>query len=68
MYYIDMEKETDDITKKRGRDLLPDSFESITEAAVFWDEHDSTDYEDLMTDVEFEVDIKRRIISSPLLP
>lgn len=40
---------------------LPESFDSISEAAAFWDSHDSADYEEMMTDVEFEVEIKRHI-------
>ena len=59
-----MQKEKD--KKKTTRDLLPESFDSITEAAAFWDEHDSGDYEDLMEDVEFEVDIKRRVFLVPV--
>lgn len=45
---------------KQKRDVLPEEFASISEAASFWESHDSTDYEDIMEEVEFEVDIKRR--------
>lgn len=38
---------------------IPDSFSSISEAADFWDNHDSADYNDVMEEVEFEVDIRR---------
>ena len=44
----------------KHRDPLPEHFKTIEEAAEFWDTHDSTDYEEYMKDVEFEVDIKRR--------
>lgn len=40
----------------RKRDPIPESFKTIGEAARFWDTHDSTDYEDLMRDVEVKVD------------
>ncbi len=45
---------------EKARDPLPEHFKSLEEAAEFWDEHDSADYEDLMSDVDFEVDIKRK--------
>jgi hypothetical protein len=64
-----MEKEKDKGKKKRNP--LPETFDSISEAAAFWDNHDSTDYEDIMADVEFQVDIKRHVylvpISGPVL-
>ena len=52
--------------KTKTRDPLPESFESISEAAAFWDTHDSADYEDMMIDVDFEVNIKRRIFWVPV--
>ena len=45
---------------KKPRSPLPEHFDSLEQAAEFWDTHDSADYEDHMTDVEFEVDIKKR--------
>ena len=48
------------------RDPLPEAFHSITEAATFWDNHDSSDYEDMMEDVDFNVDIKRRVYLVPI--
>ena len=53
-------------TKKRNR--IPESFKSIGEAAEFWDTHDTTDYEDLMHDVDLKVDIKRRSFLTALQP
>lgn len=47
-------------------DDLPDAFQSIAEAGAFWDSHDSTDYEDMMEDVNVEVDIKRRVYLVPV--
>jgi hypothetical protein len=43
---------------KNKRDLLPDEFKTIEEAAMFWDSHSLADYEDYQKDVEFEVDLK----------
>ena len=52
--------------KRKNRDLLPEEFNSISEAAAFWDSHDSTDHEDMMEDVNFQVDIKRRVYLMPI--
>lgn len=52
--------------QKKKRDPLPESFDSLAEAAEFWDTHDSADYEDVMSDVDFEVDIKRHIFFVPV--
>jgi len=64
-----MQKEED--RGKNKRDVLPKTFDSISEAAKFWDSHDSTDYEDMMENVEFQVDIQRHVylvpISGPVL-
>ncbi|MGB9178181.1 MAG: CopG family antitoxin [Pyrinomonadaceae bacterium] len=46
--------------KAKQPDPLPEEFNSIDEAAEFWDTHSSADYEEFMEDVEFEVDIKQR--------
>jgi hypothetical protein len=59
-----MQKGKSKLTNKR--DDLPDAFQSIAEAGAFWDSHDSTDYEDMMEDVNFEVDIKRRVYLVPV--
>ncbi len=40
------------------RDEIPDEFTSLTEAGEFWDAHDSSEYEDLMTPVEIEFDLQ----------
>ena len=42
------------------RDPLPESFASLEEAGEFWDTHDSADYEDLMEDVTFEIDLTEK--------
>jgi len=59
-----MQKEKTKLHKKR--DPLPESFDSLAEAAEFWDTHDSADYEDMMEDVDFKVDIKRHIYYVPV--
>lgn len=59
-----MQKEKDRGRKKR--DPIPERFDSISEAASFWDIHDSIDYEDVMEDVDFQVDIKRRVYLVPI--
>lgn len=51
---------------KRPRDPIPESFASIEEAAAFWDSHSTADYEDLMHEVHFDVDIQRRIFLVPI--
>ncbi|NIM10956.1 MAG: hypothetical protein GTO45_03130 [Candidatus Aminicenantes bacterium] len=50
----------------KTHDPLPESFDSISEAAAFWDTHDSADYEDMMEDVDFKVNIERRIFLVPV--
>ena len=47
------------------RDPLPESFDSISAAGDFWDNHDSADYEDLMEDVQLNVNFKRRVFMVP---
>ncbi len=59
-----MQKGKSKATSKRGD--LPDAFQSIAEAGAFWDSHDSTDYEDMMEDVDFETDIKRQVYLVPV--
>jgi predicted HicB family RNase H-like nuclease len=50
------------------RDPIPRHFESIEEAAEFWDSHDLTDYWDLTREAHFEVDIQRRTFLTALEP
>lgn len=50
------------------RDPIPANFESISEAADFWDTHDLSDYEDQTTPVEFEVSLQRRTYLTALEP
>jgi hypothetical protein len=45
---------------RKHLDPLPEHFDSLEEAADFWDTHSSADYEEYMKDVECEFDIKRR--------
>jgi len=59
-----MQKEKD--RRDQQRDILPEKFDSISEAATFWEAHDSADYEDMMEEVDFEVDIKRHMYLVPV--
>ena len=53
---------------KRKRDPIPKHFESVEEAADFWDTHDLTDYWDVTQEAHFEVDIQRRVFLTALEP
>lgn len=53
---------------KKQRDLIPRHFQSVAEAAEFWDNHDLTDYWDQTRDVKIEVDIQRRVFLAALEP
>ncbi|MBW2738040.1 MAG: hypothetical protein JRE64_04145 [Deltaproteobacteria bacterium] len=57
------EKEGKQTTKQ---DPLPKMFYSISEAAAFWEDHDSADYEEIMESVDFDIDIKRRVYLIPV--
>jgi len=59
-----MQKGKSETVKKR--DQLPETFNSLSEAATFWDTHDSTDYEDIMEDAEFDIEVKRNIYLVPV--
>ena len=52
--------------RDQRRDILPEEFDSISDAATFWETHDSAEYEDMMEEVEFEVDIKRHMYLVPI--
>ena len=51
---------------KKRRDSIPESFASIEEAAEFWDNHSTADYEDQMHDVHFDVNIQQRTFLVPI--
>ena len=53
---------------KKAREPIPKHFKSIEEAADFWDGHDLTDYWDVTTEANFEVDIQRRVFLTALEP
>ena len=46
--------------KKKPIDPIPEEFSSFEEAAEFWDNHDTTNYESEFETVEAEVNLKRR--------
>lgn len=52
----------------KKREPIPEHFQSVTEAAEFWDSHDLTDYWDQTREASFEVDIQRRVFLTALEP
>jgi hypothetical protein len=52
--------------KLKTRNPLPNHFGSLEEAGLFWDTHDSANYEKDMVETTCEVDIKRRTFLVPL--
>ena len=51
--------------KSKALDELPKTFNSLEEAAEFWDTHDSADYDEYFTDAECEFDIKETMSRRP---
>ncbi|MGQ9628309.1 MAG: CopG family antitoxin [Anaerolineae bacterium] len=41
-------------------DTIPEEFQTLEELQDFWDSHSLADYDELLHDVEFEVDIRQR--------
>ena len=39
---------------------IPEEFKTYEEAAEFWESHDSTEYLDILEEVEIKVDIQKR--------
>ena len=52
----------------KKREPIPQHFQSVAEAAEFWDSHDLTDYWDQTREASFEVDIQRRVFLTALEP
>ena len=52
----------------KRKDVMPEHFGSIEEAADFWDSHDLADYWNLTRKADFEVDIRRRVFLTALEP
>jgi hypothetical protein len=52
----------------KKREPIPQHFQSVAEAAEFWDSHDLTDYWDQTREANFEVDIQRRVFLTALEP
>lgn len=50
-----------DVSAKKRHADLPEHFESLEQAAEFWDTHDSADYEDQMSDVECEIKVQGKL-------
>ncbi len=45
---------------RKHRDPIPREFKTIEELQEFWDKHSVADYDDLLKDVHFEVDLRGR--------
>ena len=46
--------------RTKARDPLPEHFNTIEEAAEFWDTHSTADYEEYFEEVNCQFDIKKR--------
>jgi hypothetical protein len=53
-------KTTNRKAPRKKRDLLPEHFASLEEAAEFWDTHSTADYEEYFKEVDCQFDIKKR--------
>ncbi len=53
---------------KIRRKPIPKRFANIDEAADFWDKHDLSDYLDSTKEVDFDVDLQRRVFLTALEP
>ncbi len=53
---------------KVTQDKIPENFETIEDAADFWDQHDLSDYWALTEKVDFEVELQRRRYLVALAP
>ncbi len=47
------------MVKGRGREEIPESFDSLEEAGEFWDTHSAADYKDLLHEAHFNVQIDK---------
>ncbi len=56
------------MSRRKKRDPIPEHFQTIEEAAEFWDSHDLADYWDLTREAHFDVDIQRRSFLVALEP
>jgi hypothetical protein len=55
-------------SSNKKREPISQHFQSIAEAAEFWDSHDLTDYWDQTREANFEVDIQRQVFLTALEP
>jgi hypothetical protein len=53
---------------KSTRDPLPGPSASLDEIAEFWDTHSTADYEDMMTEVELDIDIREEKFAVAIVP
>ena len=52
----------------KKKDPIPTQFNSVEEAAEFWDGHDLGDYWDQTKEASFDVDIRKRVFLAALEP
>ncbi len=53
---------------KKKRDPIPESFNSVAEAAEFWDSHSLADYWDQTHEVKGRIDVNRKVYVTALEP
>ena len=53
---------------KKKRDPIPESFNSVAEAAEFWDTHSLADYWDQTKEVKGRIDVGRKVYVTALEP
>ncbi len=56
------------MAEDNGREAIPDRFDSLREAADFWDNHDVAAYDDQTREVHFDVDLRKRTFLTALEP
>jgi|TARA_B100000315_G_C14527863_1_gene564714 hypothetical protein len=52
------------MTEKKHVDPIPEEFDTLEEAAEFWDTHDTMDYPDAFRDeeIEYEIEIEKDLV------
>ncbi|HPP62781.1 MAG: CopG family antitoxin [Anaerolineales bacterium] len=53
---------------KPARDPMPSASASMDEIINFWDTHSAADYEDEMTDANFDIDIQEESFAVAIVP
>jgi len=53
--------------KSKKIDLIPEAFESLEEASMFWDTHDAGDYEEYLRPVDETLEVSHELPQTVLL-